>query len=186
MFSLANGDDRHAKALRQWRRWSRAKTRLEKDRAIFALWELCEAETWEAASHLADRLSGAFRENEKLTVPHWLAMHGMSEDDTRYAAFPAVAKAAELFHPARGTFQTYAYSFILGELYRKASRGDALNIAAAEDELSGWEPVAKDGPGAHSGQETFDLWRLFELDLAPAPGGSEFGKAIGIQLAGRS
>jgi len=52
-----------------------------------------------------------------VTIPEWRLRNGLLEDDARYAAFPAVMKAAMGFDPAKGaTFQTYAYKFIPGEI----------------------------------------------------------------------
>lgn len=102
--------NRHEEAQREWRRWRRARRRRDRDAAIFALWSLCEPEIWRAAAELAGKLGEAA--GRRITVPEWRLLHGLDEDDIRYAAVPATAKAAKGYDPARGaSFQTYAYAF---------------------------------------------------------------------------
>ncbi len=149
-----SAEDRREKALRAWWRWYRAKRKRDRDAAIFDLWSLCEPEVWHAAAELAKKLGEATKRH--ITVLEWLVRHGLDEDDIRYAAFPAVAKAAKGYDPHAGaSFQTYAYSFILGELRSSIVTRDALN-------LSGELPEVAESEETIEGQ--LDMWSLFELD----------------------
>src|SRR5688572_21793444 len=85
-------------AVRVWQRWCKAKRRRDRDRAAFELWQLCENEIWGAATELAKKFGGV----RHVTVPKWLFRNGLSEDDVRYAAFPAVMEAAKGFDPRKG------------------------------------------------------------------------------------
>jgi hypothetical protein len=152
MLSLA--EDRHEKALRAWWRWCQTKRQRDRDAAIFELWFLCEPEIWHAVGELAEKLGEATERH--ITIPKWRLLHGLEEDDVRYTAFPAVAKAAKGYDPHAGaSFQTYAYSFILGELRSSIATGDALNISGELTEFAESEETA---------EEQLDMWSLFELD----------------------
>jgi len=131
MVSVAN---RHEDALRQWRRWERARTRREREDAIIKLWRLSEPEIVAAIKKLAGRLSESW--GESVTPDRWLSIHGMNREDARSVAFPAVWRAAKGFEPAKGTFQTYAFLFILGELHRYALEAYALSVANLLEDTS--------------------------------------------------
>src|SRR5215208_5514498 len=107
--------DRHEKALQQWQRWKQARTRREREDALIQLRKLCDPEIAAAIKKLADRLSEGW--SSSATVPVWLSMHGWTFEDARQIAYFGVALAARGFEPAKGTFQTYAFPFILGELH---------------------------------------------------------------------
>jgi hypothetical protein len=166
-------------AVEVWRRWQRARRQRDRDKAAFELWQLCKNVIWGAAKELAEKFGG----DRHATVPEWLFRNGLSEDDIRYAAFPAVMKAAKSFDPDKGAaFQTYAYKFILGEL---------RSLVAAEDVLfSTTESVLF---GSHDGQdiaeheqptkeEPRDMWYLLELDSEN--GGYGHSSDLGNCLAG--
>jgi len=121
--------DRHEKALHQWQRWKQARTRREREEAVIELWRFSEPEVVAVIKKLADRLSESVGRPGSITVPIWLSMHGMTYEDARYAAFLAVAEAVKQFDPAKGTFQTYAFPFILGQLYRGTLLADVLAFA---------------------------------------------------------
>jgi hypothetical protein len=169
MRSLANCTARQTAALKQWRRWQRARYPFERRRALCELWELCNPEVWAAAGRLAGRLSEA--RGESVTVPKWLALHGWEEADAEAIAFPAVQQAAKNFDPARGSFPTFAHSHILGELHR------AAKTRSVTDALLLDENAVDPGRGADA-LPSKGLWALFELDHTPQPGGSEQGNKL--------
>ncbi len=150
--------NRHEEAQREWRRWRRARRRRDRDAAIFALWSLCEPEIWRAAAELAGKLGEAA--GRRITVSEWRLLHGLDEDDVRYGAVPATAKAAKGYDPARGaSFQTYAYAFILGELRSSIVTGDVLNDSGKLIEATTRDP-AEEEPR----EEKPDMWSLLELN----------------------
>ena len=167
--------DRHSEALKVWRRWKSARFPRDRDRAIVQLWWLCEEEIWAVAAELAGRLGEALESH--VTVSAWRYAQGWTEDDVRHRAFPAVGEAAKGFDPRKGAaFQTYAYYFIKGEFVRAVVKNDGLVVAAHMDE----EMVAALPEGSVETTDGRDVWRLFELDNTPKPGGSELGKMLAL------
>jgi hypothetical protein len=130
--SLAN---RHDEALRQWRRWQRARFRRKSEEALFELWQLCGPEVGAAVKKLADRLAESRGSPGSIGVRRWLRMHRMTEEDARVEALPGVWRAAKGYDPAKGTFQTYAFKFIVHEIYervRDAQHGGAETLPETE------------------------------------------------------
>jgi hypothetical protein len=125
--------NRHDKALRQWRRWRRARFGRERDEALFELWQLCKPEVWAAVKRLATKLSENRGSPGSISVPVWLAMHGMDEEEVRHIAYPGVWRAAQVFDPAKGTFQTYAFYPILREICRHVRAVGTLADKEARD-----------------------------------------------------
>ena len=149
-------------ALEAWQRWRGARRRGERDKAAVELWQLCEKEIWAVAKELARKFGGS----RDVTVSEWRLRNGLSKDDIRYAAFPAVMKAAKGFDPddGRAAFQTYAYKFILGELHSLVATEGAL-FSTTESSLFDSEDVqnaTQDEEPAKN--EPRDMWYLLELD----------------------
>jgi hypothetical protein len=178
---MESAKDHSAKqeTVRVWQRWRRARRRRERDNAALELWQLCENEIWGAAKELARKFGG----EQPMTVPVWRLRNGLSEDDIRYAAFPAVMKAAKGFDPRKGAaFQTYAYKFILGELRSFVAAEDVLfsttenvlfNTEDGQDIAEDEQPIQK---------EPRDMWCLLELDSDN--GGPDQRSDLGNCLAG--
>jgi hypothetical protein len=124
MESLPN---RHEMALREWRRWCRARFQREREDALIKLWKLCKPEVWAVVKKFAADLSESRGSPGSISPQVWLLMHGWTYEGASYIALPGVWKAAEGFEPAKGTFQTYAYWFILGEISDELARGGHPN-----------------------------------------------------------
>jgi hypothetical protein len=160
MESIADRTSRQ-EALSAWRRWRGARHWRERDKVAVELWQLCENVIWAAAAEIAAKFGG----HRHVTVPEWRLRNSLSEEDIRYAAFPAVMKAAKGFDPDKGAaFQTYAYKFILGEIRRLVAKEDAL-VHATQTVLFGPE-CTQDVPQDEQsvGEEPRDMWYLLELD----------------------
>jgi hypothetical protein len=157
----ATNHSAHHETVAVWQRWRRARHRRERDNAALKLWQLCENEIWGAAKVLASKFGG----DEHITVPVWRLRNGLSEDDVRYAAFPAVMKAAKGFDPGKGAaFQTYAFKFILGELRSLVAVEDVL-FSTTESvlfESGDGHDIAEDEQPTQS--EPRDMWYLLEVD----------------------
>ncbi len=155
-------------ALEAWQRWQSARRPLDRDEAIFELWQLCEKVIWAAAKAVAEKFGG----RRHVTVSEWRLRNGLTEEDVRYAAFPAVLNAAKGFKPDQGAaFQTYAYYFILGEISTLTSSEDLLSEAGGS-EAGELQDAAEDAQLAR--RETRDMWYLLELDTTldgPGRGG---------------
>ena len=165
MDSLAN---RHDEALRQWRRWLRARVGRERDEALFELWQLCEREVRAAIKMLATKLSETRGSPGGISVPVW---HGMDEEEARHIAFPGVWRAAQGFDPAKGTFQTYAFYFILHEIYGHVRAVGMLPDGEVRD---------TDAPD----RDERDLFREHLLPLTHAlPPGSRFEHVLQMTAA---
>jgi hypothetical protein len=160
----AAGRSAHQEAVEAWRSWRKARRQRDRDKAAFELWQLCEYVVWGAASELAEKFGGG----RHVTVPEWRLRNGLSEEDIRYAAFPAVMEAAKGFDPDKGVrFQTYAYKFILGHLRGLVTTEDALSVAGEWQDID----IEEEQPG---GAQRRDLWYLLELDSCldgPGKGG---------------
>jgi DNA-directed RNA polymerase specialized sigma24 family protein len=72
---------------------------------------------WAAVEKLAAKLSESRDSPGSIEPRLWLLMHGMSYDQACAEAFPGVWRAAKRFDPEKGTFQTYAFPFILGAIH---------------------------------------------------------------------
>jgi hypothetical protein len=148
--------------LEAWQRWRGAKRRRERDEAAVELWQLCKNEIRAAEKKLARKFYGSW----DVDVSEWRSRNGLSEDDIRFAAFPAVMKAAKGFDPddGRAAFQTYAYKFILGELHSLVATEGVL-FSTTESILFDSEDLqnaTEDEEPAKN--EPRDMWYLLELD----------------------
>jgi hypothetical protein len=81
-------------------------------------------------------------------------MHGMTEEGARVEALPGVWRAAKGYDPAKGTFQTYAFKFIVQEIYERmcaAQHGDAETLPETEVR----DPDVLDCEGSNIGGDLF-------------------------------
>ena len=94
------------------------------------------------------------------TSEGWLLRHGMTWEDAKAEAYPAVHDAAKSYDPKRGAFGTHAYYFIRKRLRRSVSPQDALN------RTSYYEPPDRAEPAQEPNDEPDLIVWLFR----PPPG----------------